>query len=608
MRFLTCLAWANAAGASTILQINGTTYYSPEFYVGSVSLENAPPPAVALPAVYLAEAPSSVRDFEKKVAELLQGDDVISITFFSTIIFPAGLQVPDAMKQYFRSTGVGAFISSSKNELPSGPYFLQPSGNLTRVYKVYVDTSMAFTQGVIEGEHGEYLASVAAAGDSVNAAISIPVPSRHYYPRPCANKPLSGIRLGVKDVFNLKGVRTGGGSRAYFALYPPAAETASSLQRLIDMGAVVVGKLKTSQFAIGQVPTANYVDQLAPFNPRGDGYQSPSGSSCGPGAAIASYDWLDLALGTDTTGSIRGPSAANGVYGMRVTNASLPLDGILPISAAMDTPGLIARDAELLQIAYKSWFKAKSEFPSFPKTIMLPDENWLSLEATVAPAYNKFIDDLSTLTGAKIERVSINTSFIEKTGNKEGLETFTGAIQAILVLDQWENLGRPFFSDYQRHFGRSPFVDPVLRAGLGIAQNVSSSDYIEAQRRLKVYREWFTSQLVPSCESSLVAYPLNPGLVLYRDDSLRINNATVASDSSVYSTEQASFAGVPDYAIPIGVHNYNSTVSGVEEKLPMGIGIIGGAGCDHMLLDMIVKLGKENEGFRTSVKTGRVPW
>ncbi|KAF4968356.1 hypothetical protein FSARC_4302 [Fusarium sarcochroum] len=609
MRLFTVLsALAHLVGASTILQLNGTTYYSPEYLAGSVSIAKASSsaPADVLPATYLSKSPASVQDLKKQLVQLLEGDDVISESFLSTIILPKGAQVPAELRRYLKSAGVAVFVASSRPKLPSGPYFLHPSGSLTRVYRLYVDTNMAFVQGVIQGQDGQYLPSVAAVQDSVNAAVSIPVPSRHYYPKPSAEKPLSGLRLGVKDVIDLKGIKTGGGSRAYFALYPPANETASSLQRLIDLGAVVVGKLKTSQFAIGEVPTANYVDQLAPFNPRADGYQSPSASSCGPGAAVASYDWLDLGMATDTTGSIRGPSAANGVFGMRITNASLPLDGILPISATMDTPGVIARDAKLLQEVHTNWFQAKAKYSSLPKRIFLPDEFWASVNKTIMPVYDKFLKDLSTLIDAKVEHVNTNDSFIQHTGNKEGIVAFTSAIQQILVLDQWNRLGKPFFSDYQEQFGRSPFVDPVLRIGLAVAPSLTPKDYTEAQHRLQVYRKWFTSQLVPSCESSLVIYPLNPGLEVSRDDSLR-NSDEISSVSPVL-TGQAAYAGVPDYAVPIGVRKYKSVVSMVEEELPVSVGIIGGAGCDHMLLDLIVKLGENNSDFKTSVNTGRTLW
>lgn len=59
------------------------------------------------------------------------------------------------------------------------------------------------------------------------------------------------------------------------------------------------------------------VDYPTAFNPRGDGYQSPAGSSSGSAAAVAAYDWLDCALGTDTSGSGRRPAIANGVWQFR---------------------------------------------------------------------------------------------------------------------------------------------------------------------------------------------------------------------------------------------------------------------------------------------------
>ncbi|KAM5342409.1 hypothetical protein ACJ41O_013375 [Fusarium nematophilum] len=602
------LAYLAGLAASTILQLNGTTYYSPDLLAGSVSTKTAPSRDNVLPAIYLSRLPASVPDLETQMAELLGGDDVTSPSFLSTIILPANTRLSSEVKHHLKSTGITSFVLNSlPGKLPSGPYFLHPSGDLTRVYRLYVDYNMAFVQGVIEGqgEDGAYLPSVAAAGESVNAAISIPVPSRHYYPKPSPQRPLSGLRLGVKDIFDLKGIKTGAGSRAYFDLYPPVDETAPSLQRLIDLGAVVVGKVKTAQFAAGEVPTANYVDQLAPFNPRGDGYQSPSSSSCGTGAALASYDWLDLGMGTDTTGSIRGPSMANGLFGMRITNASLPLDGILPVSAKMDTPGLMARDAKLLQTAYENWFEAKASYTSFPKRIVLPQEFWTNV--TSKPIFDKFIGDLSTVLGAKVERVNTDRSFIQHTGNKQGLAAFISDYPLVLIRDQWRALGEPFIADYQEQLGRFPFVNPVPRAGLAIAGQIDDESYDNAAHHLQVYREWYTSQLVPSCEDALVIYPLGPGLELYRDGTLNSGSPSVPSSPYV-NTLQAAIAGLPDYAVPIGVRAFNSSVSQREEELPVSVGIIGGAGCDGMLLDLVVKLGEELGDFKTSVKTGRSMW
>jgi Asp-tRNA(Asn)/Glu-tRNA(Gln) amidotransferase A subunit family amidase len=87
--------------------------------------------------------------------------------------------------------------------------------------------------------------------------------------------------------------------------------------------------------------TCSRVDYVAPFNSRGDGYQDPGSSSAGPGAAIGAYPWLDIALGTDTGGSIRIPADVNGIYGNRPSYGMVAMDYTMPLSPDMDTAGKI---------------------------------------------------------------------------------------------------------------------------------------------------------------------------------------------------------------------------------------------------------------------------
>lgn len=157
--------------------------------------------------------------------------------------------------------------------------------------------------------------------------MAVAVPSRLYY-TVTADKPLAGLRLGVKDIYDIDGLKTSNGNRAWYHLYPAANSTAPAVQNLIDAGAVVVGKMKTSQFAVGETATADWVDYHAPFNPRGEGYQDPSSSSAGPAAGIASYPWLDISLGSDTGGSIRSPSQYQGIFGNRPSEFSDPDDTV----------------------------------------------------------------------------------------------------------------------------------------------------------------------------------------------------------------------------------------------------------------------------------------
>ena len=80
------------------------------------------------------------------------------------------------------------------------------------------------------------------------------------------------------------------GSRAYAECYGTQNSTAKYLRYLIDRGAIIVGKTKMSGYAGSEVPPEKCIAYFPPWNPRGDGYQGPSGSSSGAGASIAKYE------------------------------------------------------------------------------------------------------------------------------------------------------------------------------------------------------------------------------------------------------------------------------------------------------------------------------
>jgi Asp-tRNA(Asn)/Glu-tRNA(Gln) amidotransferase A subunit family amidase len=188
------------------------------------------------------------------------------------------------------------------------------------------------------------------------ATQSIAVPSRLYF-NASALKPLAGKRIAVKDIFDVAGTKTGCGNRAFYDLYPPKTKTAPAIQRLIDGGAIVVCKTFPSQFANGETATDDWVDYHSPYNPRGDGYQDGSSSSTGSGVAVAAYDWLDYAVGSDTGGSMRGPAGANGVYGNRPSHGAVSLDDVMPLSPELDTAGIFSRDAKSWKVAGDWWYQ-----------------------------------------------------------------------------------------------------------------------------------------------------------------------------------------------------------------------------------------------------------
>lgn len=114
---------------------------------------------------------------------------------------------------------------------------------------LYSDFAGAFTQPLIPGPDGTYTALPATLAGIQSPGVA--VPSRLYFTA-TAEKPLAGVRIGIKDIYDIAGVTTSDGNRAIYAFYPPKTSTALAVQKLIDAGAVIVGKMKTSQFANGE--------------------------------------------------------------------------------------------------------------------------------------------------------------------------------------------------------------------------------------------------------------------------------------------------------------------------------------------------------------------
>jgi Amidase len=180
-------------------------------------------------------------------------------------------------------------LALDSSAIPSGPYFLEvATGSVYMAYRLYSDFAGAFSQPLIQTSTGgfAFLSAQIAGSD----ALTIGVPSRLYY-MATAEKPLAGVRVGIKNIYDLEGVKTSNGNRAYYNLYPPRTANAVAVQKLIDAGAIVVGHQKANQFANGETATADWVDYHSPFNPRGDGYQDPSSSSSGAGKQLSPFSY-----------------------------------------------------------------------------------------------------------------------------------------------------------------------------------------------------------------------------------------------------------------------------------------------------------------------------
>jgi len=210
------------------------------------------------------------------------------------------------------------------------------------------DLNRAFEAGTLTSETlvQRYLARVEAydqAGPGLNSVLwlnpealetarALDEERRERGPR----SPLHGVPVVLKDNVDTRDMPTTAGSRFLAGSIPP--EDAFIVRKLREAGAIILIKANMSEFA-SAAPMSSVSGPMR--NPH-DLTRTPSGSSGGTGVAIAA-SLAQLGIGTDTGGSVRGPSASNGIAGLKPTHGLLSRSGIVPLALTFDTAGPMAR-------------------------------------------------------------------------------------------------------------------------------------------------------------------------------------------------------------------------------------------------------------------------
>lgn len=177
---------------------------------------------------------------------------------------------------------------------------------------------------------------------------------------PTSGSPLSGMRLAVKDLFDIKGMVTGCGNPRWASTHQAAHHTSEALELLLSAGAHIVGKTLTDELAY----SLNGVNKHfgTPLNPAAP-ERIPGGSSSGSAVAVK-LEQADIGLGTDTGGSIRVPAAYNGLVGLRPTHKAISTKHMVGLAPGFDTVGWMTRDLCTLSQVAKVMLP-----PSSPKPI-----------------------------------------------------------------------------------------------------------------------------------------------------------------------------------------------------------------------------------------------
>lgn len=195
--------------------------------------------------------------------------------------------------------------------------------------------------------------------------------------------PIHGIPFVLKDNFDTADMPTTAGSVMLEGSIPP--DDAFVVKKLRDAGAIILAKLNMSEFASGAAMSSVRGVMHNPHDPE----RSPSGSSGGTGIAIAAA-YGTAGLGTDTGGSVRGPSSANGIVGLKPTHGLLSRDGIVPLGLTFDTGGPMARSVSDLALALGVMTGVDPADPATSKS-----------EGRYETDYARFLDE-NALEGARL--------------------------------------------------------------------------------------------------------------------------------------------------------------------------------------------------------------
>ncbi|KAF4978680.1 hypothetical protein FZEAL_4974 [Fusarium zealandicum] len=370
-------------------------------------------------------------------------------------------------------------------ELPSGPYFLH-GPNLHQAWRLYDDDLGAFTSGVIpddlaQPDEFQPLTSSSFQRDS----NSIPVPSRLYHPRPSPRKPLSGIRVSISDTIALKGTYTTFSSRAWKSLYKYASTVTSEYAReLLDLGAVIVGKTKTSQFGTG----AEWVDEQAPWSARGDGYGGLKGGSVGAAAALSGYEWLQYSIGVDDAKAV----PDKGIYSISPSIGNMSNGGMITTSR-FDRPRLFSRNLEgLLGLAAKSLGVETREF-KFPTKILFPAD-LVSADETQRTALDAFVSSLQDFLGVQLQRVDVGGTWAQYPpieADNEDMQTYMRLVGLTAVDIETELTRVGTFS-----LMVNPFIEATPQFFWNQCKSITELEHREDIRRLEIYRKWFHEHIM----------------------------------------------------------------------------------------------------------------
>jgi len=371
--------------------------------------------------------------------------------------------------------------------------------------------------------------------------------------------PLHGVPMAVKDQFNTAGVLTTGGSRILKDNVP--SEDATVIAKLKEAGAVMLGKLNMSEFAMAEIYNHPYGTPRNPW----DLERNPGTSSSGSGAATAAF-LCSTSLGEDTGGSIRGPANFSGLVGLRPTHGRVSRYGVLGGSWSMDTVGPISRSVEDAAITIQAiaGYDTKDTYswdvpvPDY-RSALTGDIQGIKLgviqehmdSPNLDPEFREtVVEAISVLgeLGAYSEDVSIP------------LAPNAGALTMSILNVEWANLHRPLFEpnfDELDHNNKIRFLTGSI---------IPAQAYYKAQKIRAVLRQQILDALEKVDVLVLPTGPVTAPLVESVPGIESKEHSLTGLAGRISFTGPFNLAGTPAISVPCGFS---------AAGMPMGLQIVG---------------------------------
>ncbi len=370
-----------------------------------------------------------------------------------------------------------------------------------------------------------------------------------------ANGALAGMSVAIKDMFDIVGERTGGGNPDWLASQKPATANAAVVQKLLDAGASITGKTVCDEFfySIAGV-NAHYG---TPVNPRAPG-RLPGGSSSGSASAAASGA-CDVAIGSDTGGSVRIPASFCGVYGIRTTHGRVDLTGAMGMADSFDAAGWFSNAPGVFRNIGPVLLGGTSTAADVTKLVIL-DDAFAEADPEVATLMKEALAAMAAeFPASSHQRIA-----------PDSLDVWREAFRLVQSHEIWSIYG-DFVTRTKPQFG--PGVAERFAAAATVTAEMAAQGRVMQERA----RDRIRGIAQPG---TLLVLPTSPGIAPLANAPNAVHEAFRLR--AMRMTCIAGLSGLPQVSIPIG------TIGGC----PAGLSFIGWAGGDEALLDLAVRLSR----------------